>query len=362
MKYILTVFLCFFLSNSVTDTDKELRVVKTLGQGILYYPAGPLPMFSYGSFVVIENQKLLLFDSAGIQPFYLIDVEGGNFETFGQWGRGPGEFLKESPKLISVTDDIYIYDVYNHFLHKFTLNMKYVESFLPELKSNMFASVMMIDDETLLFSDHGVNMPGETVESYFLKFNFKEGDVSGEPISLLPYESLDDLLPIKGNISLKSGPVVLFDDTIYLANLFGSVIFGIDKNGTQSFYTNLPEKAGIPETEIRLVNGVRVGEPEIPTFHNLDLAVDQEYLYALYSGVTSTYENISNFMTGGTLDDALRIGEGKMLRIYDRRNGAYLGEFSLPNWAAAITVDEEYIYAVVWDDEPHIMVLDKPLK
>lgn len=362
MKLIL-LSLLFLATETVleSEADNTLQVVKTIGKGSLYYPAGPIPTFSSGSFVSLDNQKLLLYDSAGLHPFWLIDAENGELSGHGRWGRGPGEFMRESPKIISRTaEHIYIHDVFSHYLHKYTPDMGYVRSYFPELKSNMFATIMMLDDETLLFSDHGINFPGEIASHFFMKYRFNDGEIMEDYLPILPYSSVNELHPVKRNISLKTGPVEVFDGTIYVANLFGSVILAVDKKGQLAFNTSYPDKAEIPPAESRLINGVRVGEPEITTFRNLDLAADRDYLYALYSGETSSFENISNFITGGISEEELRIGEGRLLRVYNRHDGSYLGEFTLPDWAAAITADDNYLYAVTWDDEPHIMVLNKP--
>lgn len=351
-----------FQAQSVTEKSNELNIVKTIGKGIFFYPAGPMPMFTYGSFTVLEDGKLLIFDSAGTHPFYIINADEEKVTSFGTWGRGPGEFLKDSPKTISVTESsIYIYDHFSTYLHRYDLDQNFQETILMDVLSTSLSSVHICNDNTLIYSAYTLNTPETQNEFFFQAHSIQNEQISEQYEGLLNLDTITALKPAKYNGVLKYGPVLVYDSVIYLANLFGSIILGLNSEGEIVFQTDAPEQGFIPETKPRFLNGVLVGEPEETTFRNFDLAVDEYYVYALYSGASLRFEETSAFMTGGKIEgDVQRIGETKRVRLYNRNDSSYVGEYTLPEYVSAIAVDKDYLYGVVWDDEPHIIVLEKP--
>lgn len=359
--FISLLFMHFHVPADIQGND-ELKIVKTIGKGMFYYPVGPMPKFSYGSFTVLENRKLIIYDSAGTHPFYVIDVDNEKITSFGAWGRGPGEFLEDAPKTISLTENsVYIYDNFVSYLHRYNLDLNFKETISLDVLTPSLNSVHIYNDHTLISSAYTLNTPHIENEFFFDIHSILNGHVHEKESGLLKLDSIEALYPAKYNGVLKYGPVVVYDSAIYLANLFGSIILGLNRNGDVIFQTHAPDQRQIPETRPRFLNGILVGEPESATFQNFDLAVDKNYVYALYSGASFTFEETSAFMTGGKIqDDELRFGESRKIRLYDRIDSSYLGELTLPEYVSAITVDEDYIYGVVWDDEPHIIVLEKP--
>ncbi len=360
--FFLSLLIMHFQTQADIERHNELNIVKTIGKGMFFYPAGPMPMFSYGSFTVLEDRKLLIFDSAGTHPFYIIDVDEEKVTSFGTWGRGPGEFLKDSPKMISVTEgSIYIYDHFSSYLHRFGLDQSFHETILIDVLTPSLSSVHIYNDNTLIYSAYTLNNPEMENEYFFNTHSIQNSQISEQYKGLLKLNSITALKPAKYNGVLKYGPVQVHDSIIYLANLFGSIILGLNSEGEIVFQTDDPEQGLIPETNPRFLNGILIGEPEETTFRNFDLAVDEDYIYTLYSGASLRFEETSAFMTGGKIDDdELRIGEAKSMRLYDRNDSSYLGEYTLPEYVSAIAVDKDYLYGVVWDDEPHIIVLEKP--
>lgn len=359
--FILLLFMPFHVSSDIQEIN-ELGIVKTIGKGIFYYPVGPMPMFSYGSLTVLEERKLIIYDSAGTEPFYIVDVEKENITSFGEWGRGPGEFLEDAPKMISVTESsVYIYDHFSSYLHRFNLDLSFQETISLDVLTPSLNSVHMYNDSTMIYFAYNLNTPNTENEYFFNIHAILNGRINEHSEGLLKLDSIEALRPAKYNGVLKYGPVVVYDSAIYLANLFGSIILGLNRNGDIIFQTNAPDQGQIPETRPRFLNGILVGEPETATFRNFDLAIDKDYVYALYSGTSFTFEETSAFMTGGNIqDDELRIGEANKIRLYDRIDSSYLGEFTLPEYVSAIAADEDYLYGVVWDNEPHIIVMEKP--
>lgn len=340
---------------------EELSKVSAIGEGKLRYPGGPFPLFSFGSMLVVDNQELLIYDSAGKYPFYHVNVKEGSLNPHGSWGMGPGEIENGSPVILSKTGEhIYAFEMLSQYLHRFDTEFKYQNSMPVDDIIGMFGVASVLNDQTLFMADYGINLTSKQNQYYFQKYKVENEEISEEYEPALSYDEHPEYQPLAFNNVLKYGPLAQSDNEIYAGNLFGSVITGINETGDNVFQTTMPEQSPIPDAEPREVNGLLVGEPEQTVFRNIDLAVNKNYVFALYSGMEASYEETSKYMTGGEMEDELRIGEARKIRIYDRHEASYKGEYSLPQWTSVIAADNQYLYALVWDLDPYIMVLELP--
>lgn len=339
-----------------------LQKVKTMGKGSLLYPAGPVPMITFGALLVVDEGELLLFDAGGEQPFQHIDVKTEEITPFGSWGQGPGEIDNNAFIILSqTTDHIYAFNMVAHTLHRFDRKMRHVRSLVLEDFSSTMSVMLQVNEDDLYFAEYGLDADQQFNEAFFETFTSENQTLINKDEPVLFYEEHPELHPIRENNALKHGPIVKArDNTVYAGNVFGSAILGINTDGEVVFKTDQPEQAPIPEAEQRVVNGYRVGEPEHSVFRNIDLAVNSEHVFALYSGIEATFDEASRFIMHGDIDEDRRIGEAKTVRLYNRDDASYAGEYHLPEWTVAIAADEQYLYAVVWDREPYLSVLNLP--
>lgn len=144
--------------------------------------------------------------------------------------------------------------------------------------------------------------------------------------------------------------------------MFASWLLCSKSDGSELFATFEPDQRHFPELEYRVENGVRLytfPSPPDDTVQNIDLAVDSRHVYVLASG-----EEITRFelrraglsaMASGQSISALEYATvSDRIDVYRKSDGEYLGRFTLPNQARALTVSEEHLIVLEDDDEEGI--------
>ncbi len=173
-----------------------------------------------------------------------------------------------------------------------------------------------------------------------------------KPIPFGKYEEIPELENCRNNFLLKQGPICTDNKgNVFIGFQFSSLIVGFDDKGINFFKTLEPENIPIPQvvTKTGVYKAPDVGKhPEV----NVSLAVDEKYVYAVYSGTKLT---LLNFVF--TLDELF---QGEVVRVYDKKTSEYLWSFKLPYPVRDFKVTEDSIFLLSVDPEVALIKYKKP--
>lgn len=308
--------------------------------------------------VIDSRNYLYLYDAKGDYPLYMINLEDGDIREFGSWGRGPGEMSYDGEKRISVSDKfIYVYDLGMSRITVYNLDGTYHNTITPP--PGIFRGALyFINDENIIFISHtNVRDDNSVATGYEVD---ETGEISTSGINYGLYEEHRDLIPKKNNALVKQGPVTVSkDDHFYIANYYSSIVMGFMLNGDVLFKTYEPDNVPLPRVSQQREGGRMVYKaPDVAEYPQraISLAVDDQYLYLVYSGNEITRWQIVRSLLGANL----RLFEGKMLYVYDRYTGTFKYSAKLPVWTVSIAVDDDHIYLTTWEKNPRVIKYLKP--
>ncbi|NOX37257.1 MAG: hypothetical protein GXO78_06955 [Calditrichaeota bacterium] len=89
----------------------------------------------------------------------------------------------------------------------------------------------------------------------------------------------------------------------------------------------------------------------------VNIGVDSNYVYGLYSGLTTRYLTKLERIKGN-----YNVSQGKKLILFDKKKGVYMGEAVLPIEARKIFVTEDAVYALSVDPEIALIKYKKPIE
>lgn len=294
------------------------------------------------------NGSVYVFDIYGDRPFIKFDSTGKYNYSFGGWGQGPGEMGESTTQFVGAIDNIIL--IHNHNRRKiscFNLNGKFQKQL--EIPSTSYVSAALTSKNTLVLLDY-------FSDSFAVGYHVAE-DISITNKKAIPvgqYEELPELENCRNNFLLKQGPICTDNEgNVFIGFQFSSLIVGFDDKGNNFFKTSEPENIPIPEVVAKagVYKAPDVGKhPEI----NVSLAVDEKYVYAVYSGTQPT---LLNFIF--TLDELF---QGEIVRVYDKKTSDYLWSFELPYPVRDIKVTEDSIFLLSVDPEPALIKYKKPME
>lgn len=338
---------------------QELTVEPFYTEGLMY-PAGP-PLGGVHSFVSNKEDELIVYDSRGEKPFTIINIDTRESRQFGSWGRGPGEITPKTAISLRYSDDqIYAYDMMTQIIHLFNDDGTYLRSYLSPPKF-MMGFLHVFDSETIFFrSEYSDN--SESRKYWLQKATLSSGIWEKTNQGVLPLDFDESFHAIKNNATLSFGPVSFHNSgKIYIASLYSTLIAGYELDGTKIFETFSPERFPVPASELTIRANFVTGEPERSVFHAIDISADESFIYMLYSGQEYDYQSVSGVLTqsGGELQEDIRPGESRELRVFSAKDGGFKASYSLPVWANAIEEVRDYLYLVSWDEPVGIYRIKK---
>lgn len=361
-RLTLLVFITLlFCLNNVILSQHSWEQTGKFGKETLMNPGG-IPVLSFNSFIMDNNGRLIVYDSQGLYPFYFINTEDGTLTGFGQWGSGPGEVARGTPKNISITNNrIIVHEYVERKIVIFSSGGSYINEIRLPAFLGPIGYLHIISGDLLLFRKDFYSPNYESTGFAKLIEYSEDGRMTDTDTYIINYNENPDLRPIMKNATLKTGPI--FSDRngyIYVGTLYSSLVLCVREDGTTVFKTYEPQNAHIPNVEIEITESIMSGEPEESIHYSISFDADDNYLYVLHSGRKYKREEIiSALQTGGTYD--LRIGEGKTLLIYNKKTGEFLNSLKLPVWASNFVVDDKHIYLLVMDKDPYIVQYLKPI-
>lgn len=274
-------------------------------------------------------------------------------------GGGPGEIQRGFPVILGVGDStLFAHAPFDSKLLVFSQDLilqreENLATVLPSM--GVFYAVA---DSLGIFV---LSAPSADSTSFAQAYRIpRDGAPSRTSLTLGQYKELPQLEPFLRNPMLKVG--ALHTDgqgRVFWAHYYSSLRMGWSLDGTLLFIDFSPRRVEIPEAFIRERGGIEAGDPERATQSTLALTSDKHYLYALYSGEELTREKVMAHRSGvGKVD--LRLGEGRMVDVFDKRDGSYRFSFELPVWTTNIAVDERYLYLLTIEGSPRLIVYAKP--
>jgi len=364
MHKVKLIFLVLIITSQINNVllSQDVWVeIARFGEGTFMNPGG-FPIVSFNSIITDNHGKIFVYDSQGTYPLYIVNTVDKSITGFGEWGNGPGELARGTPKGFSQTEKrIYVFEYIERKVTIFNYEGVYINNFVLPAFLGPIGYAHVISDNSMLYRIDFY--PPNVKSSGFVKLleYSEDGRINDINAYLVRYDEHPDLKPIINNATLKSGPISSDrDGFIYIANMYSSLILCINQDGETVFKTYEPYDARIPNVPLQAQGTIISGEPDKATHYSLSIDTDDKYLYALHSGIEYRSDDIAKALQIGDTDN-LRVGEGNTLLIYDKRSGEYIDSIELPVWTSNIVVDDEYIYFLVLERDPYIVQYLKPI-
>lgn len=284
-----------------------------------------------------HGDRIFIQDHEGDTPFLVYDTDGTFIQGIGGWGEGPGEF---GYGRLSTINDEYV------LLSDFGRNrlLQYDASTLTYLNELYYPSSMIppqpLGDRLVL----AVEMSDESilVGHPFDPTSFSIDTDRTEPIGA--YTDLPEVVYAEKNYLLKQGPAIHDDDgNLYYALENASFIASFAPSGQIRFSTTAPLDIPLPDYVRHSPRYTYTAPPRnyYPEVF-IDLAVDDDWLYALYSGTT---------VSSGNPDSYRALNQGTTVLVYDRNTGRHAKRIELPVAARSIAVEGTSMFILSIDPE-----------
>lgn len=361
--FLLALFNTKFVHAQASATIEQDRL-GILMSDVLMFPAGP-PVLGRAGFVMDAEENLHIVDRGGEKPFVRINPSTAETFSYGSWGEGPGDVRREGFQVLSMVEDrLYVYDAFGFSLQQFNLDGELVEYEVLDFIS-MPGIFLVMDEKTAIYSPIASVRALES-EYWFTLFERKDNRWERLRKGLFSFSEHPDLKPVQTNPGMGMGAVMQDDDgSLFFSTIYSSLLAGVNSDGTVSFKHYEPANAQLPIQEIRR-SGQNVSvDPEDPMFHSLDIALCSDFVYVLYAGEQYLEEDLQTMFGGGigTLsDEDIRPGEGKLVYVFEKSNGALIYTLELDFYASAILATDDHLYLVSWDDPIGIHVLKNTAK
>lgn len=310
-----------------------------------------------------NDDRLIVFDGKNEkQALQLRRIPNGEILNAQRLGRGPGELSGTGPKIINrAANRISVWDANAKKMLIYDGTLNYRSSVLVNKPAMNVA-----------FTGTGLAYITSSVpQEPFLKlFKTTENGLSSKPVQTYTTEKHEALAPIAENFMLRQGPFITDGEHLYMSFYYSSIILKITPVSI-SFFDEAPNSIPLPEYEFaRNSNGSkRYVAPSVTSFPQgmLDLAQDEKFLYALFSGkkLKATIEQQKKWHEEGTLAERFEdLNYSTQILLYNKQSGEYLRTITLPRKARKITVSESYIFALSLDSEglPIIVAYHKETK
>lgn len=356
---ILSILMFFISGNGLTNTTEpfvkkiDLALTHTIGEGILNCPGSEVMGHNT---LTIDDDFLYLYDSKGKFPFYALDLKTLKLEGFGSWGKGPGEVSMGLPVIMSQTkENLFIYLPMEMRVLVFKKEDLKLLHDMKLSKFQMFSAFYMIESQLGIYIDMGLATKVNNFAQAY-QFDPAKNILKETSTNYGEYNKYTQLIAFKDNPMLKKGPIHKDSEgNIYLANYYSSLIMGFTKEGRSIFFGFDPRSIQIPKTEIKKMGEIVAGDPERCTQSYLSLTSDEKNLYALFSGEEITTEKVLAYRMGkGKVE--LHLGEGRIVDVFNKKDGKYQYSFELPVLATGIAVKGNSLYVTTIDGEPRLLI------
>ena len=335
--------------------EVEWRLQEEVGRGLFEQPGTPVLGFNA---LAAADDRIYLYDSQGAAPFYEIDTRSLEVRGFGAWGGGSGQITPGSPAVLSVTADrIFVHAILESKLLVFSRELTLLHELGPEHGLPSSGAFYAVHDTLGLFlrSD-----PYTRATSLARAYRIGGAEIARTELTLGDYAEGTALKPLRRNPLLNLGPVHADRaGRTFWAHYYSSFRAGFAADGAPLFLRSDPRDEPVPAAKVRRNGGVAVGDPENAVQGYVSLASDDRHLYALYSGERLTRERVMAARTGRGVE-GLRLGEGRIVDVFEKADGSYRFSLTLPVWATHLAVDGGRIYALVRQDAPRLAVYEKP--
>lgn len=249
-----------------------------------------------------------------LKEIHKFDPSGNHIKTFGGSGSGPGEFGGNARLYITPNRKvIYVDDKRNNRLVLYDTNGTF-EKAITGLPSN-WKRVMTSDEKVIGF--------GLTKKPLGRVYSNK-----GELLLKFGEHVAASHLVNQGSLWIDR------DEQVYFTNDYTSVIQVYRPNGEFVYKIDGPMRY-IPEKAINNKNFQLTGREPLCT---LDLCTADDFLYVLFSGKLTSVD--------GKIHGSL----SKLVHIYDRKTGDYLGSIELPGLVKFIHVYRDRLFVIQHDE------------
>lgn len=284
-----------------------------------------------------HGNRVFVQDHEGDTPFLVYDTTGTFTQGIGGWGEGPGEF--GHGRLSTVNDEYVLLSDFgrNRLLRYDASTLEYVNELYhpsttlpPQPLGDRLVLAVETSDESIL-----TGFP-------FDRASFSIDTDEESPIGR--YADLPTVVDARKNYLLKQGPTIHDNDgNLYYALENASFIASFAPSGDVRFSTTAPLDIPLPDYVRHSARYTYTAPPRnyYPEVF-IDLAVDDNWLYALYSGST---------VSSGNPDSYRHLNQGTSVLLYARDTGKHVGRIELPVAARSISVLDGSMFILSIDPE-----------
>lgn len=256
-------------------------------------------------------------------------------------GQGPGELSGNGLAASRFADGgVFVWDDGQRRAQVYTSELALVGT-VNDPESVLASRTMLVNDTTLVTI---VNTPGtEFMRLHRLQQRNGRGVVDPNPVRVVKTvdHALLDASPIVENTMLRQFQHARSGDMLFTVSLFSSHLIALRESGI-AWASTAPADQPFPEYAFREGNTIYAPSVDEVPVGMLDVASDDSYVYALYSG-EKVDSNMSPFSRSKIAAAIERIYHSDRLFIYDRNTGEWITEVTLPIRAKAIDVNNGYV-------------------
>jgi len=288
-------------------------------------------------FLFVDYPLHFIFDLSNFKMF-MFDANGKFMRSFFSSGRSPHEIMmgkftkKPVNRYLSYADRqnlrISVINPYQYPDTVITVKLDFIPDAAIRINDSLYVVRSTDTDSALCI----VSSKGKILKQFcsFSNFNLDKKAVQKSPMIAVIYQ----------------GGLCCGDSSVLIYNTYGSRMLLYSFTGHLKASYDLPKHIKIPE-------GVAISKGKSTSYSlsgdepivNLDVTMNESYVFALYSGVIPN--KLSSFK------DMVAAVNGNIINVFQRNTGKYLFSFQLPCFASSIDVDGDCLFAVtnVNDDE-----------
>lgn len=311
----------------------------------------------------ISDDTLLIIDPKNqTQALQLRRVPDGDIIESQRVGRGPGELAAQGSKIVNISSDaIFLWDSGASQLLKYDRNLTYKTSY----RTNLSALSLAFATDSLAFATSGIPS-----SNYLNTYEVEKRSISQKPVKKFTTDVDSRLYPLSKNYLLNQGPFLVDDGSLYMGFRFSSLVIKADSDSI-NFITGKPANIPLPDynpysdTE----DGMVISAPDIAKYPHatLDFAIDDNYLYVLHSGKkleAGRLKQVWLASTGKLGKEIENIEYSKIIYMYDKNSGDYLGSLELQEKAKKLAVTDHHIFtlSISEDGVPSLIGYEKEIE
>lgn len=349
-KIVLLVMILLVGCESEETTSPDWAILA--GDEVLEYVDEVPDLGDPQDFIVLGDTTMYLVDRA-INGLHRSDLRSESLSEGTGFGQGPGEINKEANYLLASLSEgnIWLHDhgnrritIYDRNLEP--LNQTPISGALRSMPVNESVFATVPSDGKVLADLRSYRSDMDRIAS---------GDTTSTVWSY-PTSNQEQFQEAQRNLAVQYGPMTACGGEVVTGFDFASYLVRIGAEGVQ-FVDGTPEQIEFP------VDPDLPDEPWIrmPDWFNprgtLDVACNQQYIYALFSGEAVSRSRVRTLQLSGQLTAAKRaelsaqVKQSNRLHVYDREDGAFLHEIQLPVEARQIAATDNSLYLLVHSAE-----------